>query len=81
MEKRTEESILADIKEHPENHRHGFCELTPCCTVDGVLVLSLMDAHAEFVDLGTNGGTKCDVWTGPCACGAWHKIDAKGKRI
>jgi hypothetical protein len=21
----------------------------------------------------TNGGITCDMWTGPCACGAWHK--------
>lgn len=30
--------------------------------------------------LGINGGTKCDVLTGPCACGAWHFVDKDGKR-
>lgn len=21
---------------------------------------------------GVNGGVRCDVYSGPCACGAWH---------
>lgn len=21
----------------------------------------------------TNGGQRCDMWDGPCSCGAWHK--------
>jgi hypothetical protein len=33
------------------------------------LVLEILEAH----DVGrTNGGRKCDVLAGPCACGAWH---------
>ena len=23
-------------------------------------------------DYGTNGGTRCDVSSGPCSCGVWH---------
>ena len=63
---------LKDIKEHPERHRHDFGGLHACCTIDGVVDLSLMDAHSQHVDMGTNGGTRCDVTEGPCACGAWH---------
>ena len=63
---------LKDIQEHPENHRHAFGELSACCMVGGALDLSLMEAHSKYVDLGTNGGTRCDVVDGPCACGAWH---------
>ena len=47
-------------------------ELTDCCTIDGILILSLTDAHERNVDLGTNGGRRCDVSSGPCSCGAWH---------
>ena len=29
-----------------------------------------------WADFGTiprrNGGIQCDMWTGPCSCGAWH---------
>jgi len=61
-----------DIKEHPENHRHDFIGLQSCCLVDGVMVLHLMDLHSEYASFGTNGGVRCDVSSGPCACGAWH---------
>ncbi len=63
---------LKDIQEHPENHRHGFGELQACCIVGGAIDLSLMEAHSKYADLGTNGGVRCDVVDGPCACGAWH---------
>ena len=43
-----------------------------CCTKDGVIDMSIMDAHGKYVDLGTNGGVKCDVAEGPCSCGGWH---------
>lgn len=68
----THDEKLKDIKEHPKNHRHTFNALQQCCMVDGVMHLDLIDAHGKYVDLGTNGGVKCDVTTGPCACGAWH---------
>jgi hypothetical protein len=71
-EPRTVASVLKDIEEHPERHRHEFGALHSCCMVGGVLDLHLMEAHSEFVNLGTNGGTRCDVTSGPCACGAWH---------
>lgn len=62
---------LEDIKAHPDRHRHTFSGLTACCTIDGVLVLQLQEAH-EHVGCGMNGGRQCDVVSGPCACGAWH---------
>lgn len=40
--------------------------------VHGALDLRLMQAHQDYVNLGTNGGVKCDVVSGPCACGGWH---------
>ena len=64
-------SVIDDIRENPEKHRHTFEELTQCCFVGGALDLALMEAHSQ-VDLGTNGGVRCDVTEGPCACGAWH---------
>lgn len=69
---KTTEEALKDIREYPENHRHDLNGLTVCCTINGAVDLSLMEAHAEYVNLGTNGGVKCDVVSGPCACGAWH---------
>lgn len=66
------EARLKDIKDHPERHRHDFGGLQVCCMVDGALDMMLMEAHGQYVDLGTNGGTRCDVTSGPCACGAWH---------
>jgi hypothetical protein len=23
-------------------------------------------------DYGSNGGQRCDTYSGPCSCGAWH---------
>lgn len=66
------EAKLKDIAAHPENHKHTFQALQACCLIDGVLDMRVMDAHAEHADLGTNGGRRCDVVSGPCACGAWH---------
>lgn len=60
---------LAEIKEHPELHRHDFWELQDCCIVNGALDSLLMEAHPE---LGRSGGQKCDVTSGPCSCGGWH---------
>lgn len=66
------QEVLEDIRTHPEQHRHTFAELQLCCLVGGALDLSLVDAHSEYIDLGTNGGVRCDVISGPCSCGAWH---------
>lgn len=66
----TREEKAQDIREHPERHRHNFEDLTKCCFVDGALDLSLMQMHEQHV--GRNGGVRCDVTEGPCACGAWH---------
>ena len=69
---RTAEKVLEDIKKNPKNHRHNFSELSACCIIDGIIQAELIEAHAKYVDLGRNGGVKCDVTKGPCACGAWH---------
>lgn len=62
---------LTDIKEHPERHRHDFGGLAACSIVNGVRHIDIVDAH-ESVLGRTNGGVRCDVTSGPCACGAWH---------
>ena len=69
---RTREEVLEDIKQHPERHRHDLNGLTACYMIGGAVDISLMDVHSQYVDLGTNGGIRCDVVKGPCACGAWH---------
>ena len=66
------EKLLEDIKNHPERHKHKYSELLSCCTINNIIDFNLIEAHSEFVNLGTNGGVKCDTIEGPCACGAWH---------
>lgn len=68
----TLEQNLEDIRNNPQNHKHRHDELVACCMIDGAVDIRLMEAHSECVDLGENGGVKCDVVEGPCACGAWH---------
>lgn len=69
----TRDEKLADIKAHPERHRHSFESLQRCCTTaEGAIDLSLMEAHETHAPLGRNGGRACDVSSGPCSCGAWH---------
>jgi len=65
------EERLKDIREHPENHRHDFNGLQNCAFIDGAIDASVMQAHEGLIG-HTNGGRRCDVSTGPCACGAWH---------
>jgi hypothetical protein len=63
--------ILKEIKETPDNHRHeDLNALTSCCMINGAIDLAVMQAHEGLC--GENGGVKCDVRSGPCACGAWH---------
>lgn len=69
---KTIETVLQDIIDNPEQHRHTFLGLNDCCMINGSLMLSLIDAHGDCIDLGINGGESCDVTEGPCACGAWH---------
>ena len=64
---------IKDIKEHPEKHKHDFGGLQSCCFIDGALDLMVMDAHETYASQGTNGGRRCDVRSGPCSCGAWHR--------
>ncbi|MHA1469123.1 MAG: hypothetical protein ACTSSP_01030 [Candidatus Asgardarchaeia archaeon] len=52
-----------------------------CCYVDGALDFGLVDAHSQYVDLGSNGGVRCDTIDGPCACGAWHVAKEKRKIV
>lgn len=67
----THVELLKDIKEHPEKHRHGDTNgVMSCSMINGAIDLEILDAHAGTY--GTNGGVKCDVGSGPCACGAWH---------
>jgi hypothetical protein len=68
----TREERLKDIREHPGRHRHDFGGLQRCCMIDGALDTGLMEAHERYANLGRNGGIRCDVVSGPCACGAWH---------
>jgi hypothetical protein len=37
---------------------------------DGAIDLREMDSAPKY---GINGGEWCDVASGPCGCGAWHK--------
>jgi len=66
------EERIKDIKEHPGDHRHTYEKLQACCTKGGVIYMEVMDAHSKYVNLGTNGGVKCDTTEGPCSCGGWH---------
>ncbi len=68
----TKKEKIEDIKKNTKNHRHNFNELQACCMVDGCIDTELMEAHTKYASLGENGGVKCDVVDGPCACGAWH---------
>jgi hypothetical protein len=54
----TRDEKIQDIKQHPEKHRHTFEALQACCTLDNAVDLLVMDAHQEYVSLGTNGGTR-----------------------
>ena len=66
------EEILRDIREHPESHRHEFDGLIQCCTTEDGIDTRLVEAHEKYCSVGTNGGRRCDVTSGPCSCGAWH---------
>jgi len=64
---------LLDLMSNPASHEHeSLEELRRCCMINGAIDLSLIDKHGQYVDMGTNGGVKCDVRRGPCAYGATH---------
>ncbi len=67
--------VLEDIKDHPENHIHNMDALMACSMINGAIDSGLLDAHSKYVDLGSNGGIRCDVIDGACACGSWHDLD------
>jgi hypothetical protein len=62
---------IADIKRHPDQHRHTFEELIKCCSVNGSIDTGLLGIHQQFASCGKT--SRCDVTEGPCACGAWHR--------
>jgi hypothetical protein len=63
-------AILEDIVKNPLFHRHEFDDLIACCMIDGIVHAELMEAHKKVIPQRNPGG--CDVWSGPCSCGAWH---------
>ena len=66
----TREEKLQDIRENSDRHRHvDMNELHACCFVDGALDMGLIEAHEGTVPQRNPGG-RCDVLSGPCACGA-----------
>ncbi len=77
-EARTYESVLQEMLMYPERHIHvDMNDLTACCILvdangEAAVDLALLDAHSEHIDMGSNGGRRCDVVNGPCACGATH---------
>lgn len=50
-----------------EKLRETFKEEAPAYTGQGAVVWP-KDKPKQY-----NGGTLCDMWTGPCSCGAWHR--------
>lgn len=63
---------LQNILNNPLDHKHSYKELIHCCMVDGAVDIELIEAHSIGLDMGSNGGVRCDVTSGPCCCGAWH---------
>ena len=72
---RTYIMVLEDIKAHPENHIHNIDGLMACSMINGAIDSGLLDCHSQYVDLGNNGGVRCDVIEGPCSCSGWHNLD------
>ncbi len=52
------DSLAVHIEKHERGHKQGFYSTSFCVLPEGF----------EF----WNGGVKCDMAVGPCACGAWH---------
>lgn len=60
---------IQEIKKNPSQHKHSFEELVKCCTDNlGAVNMALMEAHEGLV----GPSRRCDVSSGPCACGGWH---------
>ena len=66
------QEMVEDIKQHPEKHHHDFVGLERRCLIEGAMDLRVMEAHSKYAPTGSNGLSKCDVTSGPCACGGWH---------
>lgn len=63
---------LLDIQQQPQLHKHTFEGLKRCCTIGTAIDGGLVQAHAQYVDLGSKDGVRCDTLSGPCVCGTWH---------
>ena len=64
---------IDDILRRPEAHDHwGMSELNDCCLVAGAFRWHLLEFHGIFATLGHNPSEPCDMYSGPCACGATH---------
>jgi hypothetical protein len=61
---------MTNVIKFPQKRFAGSLnEAIDTCMVDGALMISDMD---NLPAVATNGGTKCDVVTGFCSCGAHH---------
>lgn len=68
----THQELLDDIYINPQKHRHkDLNELMNCCLVNGAIDSLAWEAHEGIQ--GRNGGRGCDVASGPCSCGAFHR--------
>lgn len=78
---RTADTVIEEIKKNPEKHIHEMNALLVCASFNGAINTAVLTAHSEYLDLGTNGGVKCDVILGPCSCGAWHMKEEKRTQL
>lgn len=42
--------------------------------LEGLYTKNKFEVYISESSEQTNGGVKCDMAVGPCACGAWHSI-------
>lgn len=50
----------------------SFTELTSRAQTESGIDLALIEELGRQGPVRYNGGIRCDVSRGPCACGAWH---------
>lgn len=65
-----EDPDISDIVEGPLPSFSTLVERA--MTEDGAIDLSKIDNSSSTKIGPVNGGIRCDVSSGPCACGAWH---------
>lgn len=79
---RNPDVVIEEIRKNPEKHVHEMNALLVCASFNGAINTAVLTAHSEYLNLGTNGGIRCDVILGPCSCGAWHrKEDARTRKL